>query len=92
MTHMEREKAIDICNNISESVSNRQHHNCMLCNINEPIFIINQQQTKGFTYNFCYFATLPEGLDSEGVEGPLHGDGIHLHHSVILTKHKQTLM
>lgn len=49
-------------------------------------------KTKGFTYNFCYFATLPEGLDSEGVEGPLHGDGIHLHHSVILTKHKQTLM
>lgn len=51
-----------------------------------------KQLTESFTYNFCDFATLPEGLHSKGVDGPLHGDGIHLHHSVILTKHKHTLI
>lgn len=46
---------------------------------------------KYYTYNFCNFATFPEGLNSKGVESSLHGNGVHLHYSVFLTEHTQSL-
>lgn len=45
------------------------------------------KRNKCLTYDFGNFSTLSEGLNGEGMNDPLHGCGVHLHHSVILTKH-----
>lgn len=44
------------------------------------------------TYNFCNFTAFAESVDRKGVDGAVHWDGVDLHHPVVLTGHKHTVV